>query len=555
MSEVLKPGDMCGPYEIERELGRGGMGIVYLAHNADRERRAIKTLQLIGRFDAQHDERFKREISVLAMIEHVHVVRFYEAGRLETHATGEVIWMALQYLEGPTLRQIIRERGGRIPAEDIIRWGKQMADGLAAVHALRVIHRDLKPENVAIVNGDVKIFDFGISKMAEWGAKTTDHKIRLGTAGYMAPEQMNGSALDRRADVYPLGLILWELAVGHHPHKNSRDEEVQPGELIARTFGRTIKPVKEYVPNFPDYVDEIILKALSRDPNDRYQSAKQMRSALSKALQRHKEERRGLLLGKVAGTYVAPPSALDAAAADLDPAHEPTRAQPAVAEPPPTVIAPAPKSARPLGAWEPNQKRTVHLGHHDPSETPPPVAFTPSQPAVALRPITLAAQGMPAAPSAPISLPPQGRGSAWGAASGASAVGTTNVPATVPAAGVRPKHLALGRIILALLGALLGSGVALGSAFAVKRSIAGPAAPAPQTTTTLPTDAPPASSTATIPSASATATTEALPTSTAAATASASAPPSASTQRPAGPFPHGSALRPTPSASSKSLDW
>src|SRR5690606_6563355 len=220
-------------YEIERELGRGGMAIVYLAKSPEGEPRAIKTLQFTAALDPEQVGRFKREIKLLASIDEVHVVRFYEAGRVARSKGGSLMWVALEYLEGQTLRQIIDERGGRIAPEDIARWCKHIADGVVAAHALGVIHRDLKPSNVAIVHDMAKVFDFGIAKFRKWGIKATDFRTRLGTVGYMPPEQLAGNDVDERADVFALGVILHELATGTHPILPS-DRALTPPEMVAR---------------------------------------------------------------------------------------------------------------------------------------------------------------------------------------------------------------------------------------------------------------------------------------------------------------------------------
>jgi serine/threonine-protein kinase len=317
MSDEVAAGTMIGPYRVERELGRGGMAVVYLGRNAEGEPRAIKTLQFAGRLEGDNLERFKLEIQLLASLDHVHVVRFYEAGKLDDESKGTTIWMALEYLEGQMLRQVIRERGGRLPLEDVARWCKHIADGVAAAHAMRVVHRDLKPSNVAVVHGIAKVFDFGIAKFRRWGVKTTHHQTRLGTMGYMAPEQLASNEVDERTDVYALGVILYELASGMHPIMPA-DAVLTAGEAIAMTMTKVPTPLTELVPGFPDDLSAIADRALSKTPSDRYRSMLEVSDALNAALSRVRMARRDVALGNITGDWQVPSSAMAAIAGDRE---------------------------------------------------------------------------------------------------------------------------------------------------------------------------------------------------------------------------------------------
>ncbi|RLB64426.1 MAG: hypothetical protein DRI90_04610, partial [Deltaproteobacteria bacterium] len=216
---TLAPGFECGPYTIIEEIGRGGMAIVYLAEGPAGDRCAIKTLQFARSLQPRQVKRFHREIFVVASINHVNVVRFHDAGRVDTGDTGSLMWMAQEYIDGVTLRDQIHRCGGRVPVRDVANWCEQIAGGVAAAHSAGVIHRDLKPENVMLVDAAklIKVIDFSISKFRQWGTTTTGHAQQaVGTMGYMAPEQLNGDSanIDERTDVYALDLILFELATG-----------------------------------------------------------------------------------------------------------------------------------------------------------------------------------------------------------------------------------------------------------------------------------------------------------------------------------------------------
>ncbi len=166
----MSPGELGGPYTVVGEIGRGGFGVVYLATGQKREQVALKVMPL----DAQSESlvaRFQREIHVIAAITHANLVRFHAAGRHDG-ANGALLWMALDYLKGSTLRQLLHERPEGLAIEDALDYCVQVADGLGALHARGVVHRDVKPENVMLLSDDlIKVFDLGIAKVA--GAKQT----------------------------------------------------------------------------------------------------------------------------------------------------------------------------------------------------------------------------------------------------------------------------------------------------------------------------------------------------------------------------------------------
>lgn len=283
----VKNGDRCGDYTIQREIARGGMGVVYLATDAAGEERAIKTLLPKGRKNDIHD-RFRREIQLLSYLDHVHVVRFYDAGIL---ASGEM-WVALEYLGGETLRDITR---GRFPYDvrTVLRWGRQICKGVGEAHKIGVIHRDLKPANIALVERDlVKVFDFGIAKFHNWGVKRTRPGIAMGTLLYMAPEQLNGEGsdnIDARCDVYAIGTILYELLAGRHPLVDP-GEQLDPSSMVFRVLTQDPESLTRIVPGFPVDVAGIVAKAMNKSPSERYASASALDDALSDALRMRARE-------------------------------------------------------------------------------------------------------------------------------------------------------------------------------------------------------------------------------------------------------------------------
>ena len=289
-TQLLNPGDRCGRYTIERVLGRGGMGVVYLAKDEAGRRRALKTLVFGGKLKETVIERFKREILLLASIEHVHVVRFYEAGRLE-RPSGTTMWLSLEYLEGRTLREVIDDNTNGVEPENVARWGRHIADGVGAAHRIHVVHRDLKPENAALHGDVVKVFDLGIAKW-RGAMNATAANLRVGTLAYMAPEQIDPSLgeVDERTDIYTLGLILYELATGRHPLVPLH-EPIPPTEAQMRLIMAEVEPIVVSLPSFPVDLQEVILRCLDRDPSARFGSMRDLSDALEDVLLRLRTER------------------------------------------------------------------------------------------------------------------------------------------------------------------------------------------------------------------------------------------------------------------------
>lgn len=329
---TLAPGTPCGPYEIVREIGRGGTAIVYLAHGPDGAKVAIKIMQFAKSLQPDKMKRFRAEIEILGRILHINVVRFYDAGRVETGETGSLVWMAQEYVEGVTLREIVHSRGGRLPYDDVARWGAQIADGVAAAHALGVIHRDLKPENVILNTSDaIKVIDFNIAKFREWGVTTTGHKMEArGTLGYMAPEQIDSGfgAISERTDVHALGFILFELVTGRSalsPH----GQELNVQETMARTVNAVPPRAESLKPGCPPELADIIEKALAKQPAERFESTAAISLALTDFARRFTEAR------------------VQAALSAMGDDEEPGDAE------------------RERAGWQPGQKRTVKMATPD----------------------------------------------------------------------------------------------------------------------------------------------------------------------------------------------
>lgn len=259
-------GSRVGPWVLERLLGRGGMGRVYEAREAAGTRRvALKVLADALAADPQFVRRFQREAKVLATLSHPHVVEVLDQG--EDHGR---LWFAMEYVRGENLRR--RLERGPLPLADATRVATEIASALAYAHERGVVHRDLKPENVLLgEDGRVRLADFGLLRLArestpEATTRLTRTDVILGTYEYMAPEQRRGSAdVDGRADVFALGVMLYECLTGRLP------------------LGR-FAPASELVAGLPPAMDAVLHQALAPEPKDRPPTAQAFADALRAAL-------------------------------------------------------------------------------------------------------------------------------------------------------------------------------------------------------------------------------------------------------------------------------
>jgi serine/threonine-protein kinase len=262
-----------GRYELESVIGVGGMGIVYAGrHVLINKRVAVKVLRSDMTRDREMLDRFRREAQAASSIGHPHIVDVSDYGQLPDGSA----YLVMEYLEGRSLAREMRACGP-LPAGRIVHVARQVADALAAAHALGIVHRDLKPDNVhLVVRGSdedfAKILDFGIAKMAGPG---TDRLTRAGTVfgtpHYMAPEQAAGTSVDHRTDIYSLGVILYEMVSGVLPF----DADNYMGILTQHMY-KAPAPLSTLDSAPPPGLEAIILKALAKRPEHRYQSMSEL---------------------------------------------------------------------------------------------------------------------------------------------------------------------------------------------------------------------------------------------------------------------------------------
>src|SRR6266568_2862959 len=274
--DVLQPGTLfANRYEVKELLGTGGMGVVYRAFDRElQEPVAIKTLRpeaVAG--DGVALERFKQEIRLARKITHRNVVRTYDLGE----ANGRY-YLTMECVEGTSLKQLIVTRG-RLPVPVVLTIGKQLCRALEVAHEQGVIHRDIKPQNIVVdPTGVLKVMDFGIARLATppQGKGLTQEGMSIGTPDYMSPEQLSGMELDARSDLYSAGVVLFECLTGRAPF-----EAASVYALIARHLEEESPDPRTLNADVPEALAQVIVKAMAREPADRYQSAAQMHDALA----------------------------------------------------------------------------------------------------------------------------------------------------------------------------------------------------------------------------------------------------------------------------------
>ena len=262
-------------YIIDRELGRGGMALVYLARDTRHERFvALKTLRpeiaiALGR------ERFLREIKLAARLQHPNILPVYDSGD-----AGGTLFYVMPYVEGESLRERL-EREPQLPVDDALQIAKEVAEALGYAHSHDVVHRDIKPENIMLSGGHAIVTDFGIARAvsAAGGDKLTQTGLAIGTPAYMPPEQASGSGqVDRRSDIYSLACVLYETLAGQPPFTGPTAQAI-----MARHSLDAVPRLKIVRDAIPDELETVIERALEKVPADRYQTSGEFAKALTVA--------------------------------------------------------------------------------------------------------------------------------------------------------------------------------------------------------------------------------------------------------------------------------
>ncbi|MBA3467842.1 MAG: protein kinase [Gemmatimonadaceae bacterium] len=268
--EALRSGaSFAARYRIERPIGSGGMGMVYLAEDVELgERVAIKTLRsdLLSADETAMD-RFRNEIRLARQISHRNIVRTHDFGN-----AGGVFFVTMEFVEGTTLRAVLDSRG-QLGAEATLAIARQLVDALECAHGEGIIHRDIKPQNLLIdAAGTLKIMDFGVARLAERSSGLTQAGMVVGTPAYMAPEQLLAESVDARSDLYSVGVVLYECLTGRPPF-----DAKSPISLIAKVLNEDAKPPDVVKPEVPHAVSAIVMQLLAKHPDQRPQSASALR--------------------------------------------------------------------------------------------------------------------------------------------------------------------------------------------------------------------------------------------------------------------------------------
>src|SRR5579862_907767 len=286
----LSSGTKLGPYEILAPLGAGGMGEVYRARDTRLDRTvAVKILPSHLSENPEARQRFDREARTISSVNHPSICTLYDVG----HQDG-IDYLVMEYLEGETLADRLRK--GPLPIEQVFRYGIEICEGLDKAHRSAVVHRDLKPGNVMLTKGGAKLMDFGLAKsaLANAGANSAavsgltatlttppgSHPLTaqgtvVGTFQYMSPEQVEGKEADARSDIFALGAVLYEMATGKRAFEGKT-----AASAMAAVLERDPAPISSVQPAIPASLDRVISTCLQKNPDDRFQSARDIRLEL-----------------------------------------------------------------------------------------------------------------------------------------------------------------------------------------------------------------------------------------------------------------------------------
>src|SRR5437868_5404529 len=280
---TIVAGTRVGRYEIRSKIGEGGMGEVYLAEDSQLRRRvALKVLPEDLAANEDRMRRFEQEAQAAAALNHPNIAHVYEIGE-----SDGVHFIAMEFIDGQTLREKIHRE--RTELRKLLRFLQHAAEGLAKAHTAGIVHRDLKPDNIMITrDGHAKILDFGLAKLIEQrptpGAESSEvatavmpqHSTPgtvMGTVGYMSPEQAQGriNEIDQRSDIFSFGCILFEAATGKKPFE---------GESVIKSLHMVVyepaPPITDFNPSAPSELQRIVRRCLAKDPDERYQSIKEV---------------------------------------------------------------------------------------------------------------------------------------------------------------------------------------------------------------------------------------------------------------------------------------
>jgi beta-lactam-binding protein with PASTA domain/tRNA A-37 threonylcarbamoyl transferase component Bud32 len=277
---MSQPRLLGGRYELDTVIGRGGMAEVYRARDLRLDRVvAVKTLRSDLARDPTFQARFRREAQSAASLNHPSVIAVYDTGE-DTIGDTSIPYIVMEYVDGSTLRDLLRENRALLPEKAL-----EITDGILRAldysHRGQIVHRDIKPANVMLTrNHEVKVMDFGIARAMHDAASTMTQTAQvIGTAQYLSPEQARGERVDARSDIYSTGCVLYELLTGKPPFTGD-----SPVAIAYQHVREEPIPPSQVDPEIPTWADAIVLKAMAKDPDHRYQNATEFRQEIQRAL-------------------------------------------------------------------------------------------------------------------------------------------------------------------------------------------------------------------------------------------------------------------------------
>jgi eukaryotic-like serine/threonine-protein kinase len=283
-------GDEVAGFKLTAWLGEGGMAAVFRGENVLNPAivRAIKIVHRELSTRKEFATRFSQEAVFLERLRHPNVVRFYGL-RHDKRPTGDLLMMELELLEGESLADFSTRTRVAAPVRAAVGWVRQAAEGVAAAHALSIVHRDLKPENLFLTTtGELKVLDFGIARAydeADRHERLTRAGTMPGSPAYMAPEVCQGAMPGAQADVYALGITLYELLAGYHPYCRPGAAMLSSTQLMMAQMTQPLTPLRDVRPDAPEIVEQVVSRATAKDPSWRYANAAELAAALATALQ------------------------------------------------------------------------------------------------------------------------------------------------------------------------------------------------------------------------------------------------------------------------------